>query len=39
MVDFLDWLNSFAASEGIKFTITMTADMETLGDEIKKYVM
>ena len=39
VVDFLDWLNSFAASEGIKFTITMTADMETLGDEIKKYVM
>ena len=25
VVDFLDWLSSFAESEGIKFTITMTA--------------
>ena len=39
VVHFLDWLTSFAASEGIKFTITLPADMETLGDEIKKYVM
>ena len=39
VVDFLDWLSSFAESEGIKFTITMTADPETVGDEIKKYAM
>ena len=38
-VDFLNWLNSFAENEGIRFTITMTADPETLGEEIKKYVM
>lgn len=39
VVDFLNWLDSFADSEGIKFTITMTADPETLGEEIKKYMM
>ena len=39
VVDFLDWLDSFAASEGIKFTITMTADPDKLGENIKKYMM
>ena len=39
VVDFLDWLSSFAESEGIKFTITMTADPGTVGDEIQKYAM
>ena len=39
VVDFLNWLDSFAASEGIKFTITMTADPETLGEDIRKYMM
>ena len=39
VVDFLDWLDSFAANEGIKFTITMTADPQTLGENIKKYMM
>ena len=38
-VDFLNWLNSFAEAEGIRFTITMTADPDSLGEEIKKYVM
>ena len=31
-------VDSFAANEGIKFTITMTADPETLGADIKKYM-
>ena len=39
VVDLLDWFSSFAESEGIKFTITMTADPETVGEEIKKYAM
>lgn len=39
VLDFLDWLSSFAESEGIKFTITMTADPETVSPEIKKYAM
>ena len=38
-VDFLNWLNSFAENEGIRFTRPMTADPETLGEEIKNYVM
>ena len=38
VIDFLNWLNSFAESEGIQFTITMTADIETLGPEIRKYI-
>ena len=38
-VEFLDWLASFAESEGIRFTITMTADLGSLGAEIRKYVM
>ena len=39
VLDFLDWLSSFAETEGIKFTITMTADPETVSPEIKKYAM
>ena len=38
VIDFLNWLNSFAESEGIQFTITMTADIETLGPENRKYI-
>ena len=38
-VEFLNWLNGFAKSEGIKFTITMTADPDALGDDIKKFVV
>ncbi len=37
-VAFLDWLASFAETEGIRFTITMTADPDTLGEDIKKYM-
>lgn len=39
VVDFLNWLESFADTEGIKFTITMTADPDDIGEEIKKYMM
>ena len=38
-VEFLNWIASFAESEGISFTITMTADINTLGEDIKKYVV
>ena len=39
VVDFLNFLSGFAEKENIKFTITMTADPDNLGEEIKKYVM
>ena len=38
VVEFLGWLDNFAASEGVRFTITMTADPSVLSDEIKKYI-
>ena len=34
----LDWVSEFANKEGVRFTITMTADPETLPPEIKKYL-
>ena len=36
---FLDWLDAFSERNRIKFTITMTADPETVSPEIKKYAM
>ena len=39
VVDFLNFLSGFAEKENIKFTITMTADPDNLGEEIRKYVM
>ena len=39
VVDFLNFLSSFAEKENIRFTITMTADPDNLGEEIRKYVM
>jgi hypothetical protein len=38
VVDFLDWLSKFAEKEGIRFTVTMTADPAQVGDGIKKYM-
>ncbi len=35
---FIGWLNSFAEREGIRFTITMTADPATIGEGIRKYM-
>ena len=35
---FLDWVSEFAKEEKVRFTITMTADPETLPVEIKKYL-
>ena len=35
--EFLDWLNAFGESNGIKFTITISADAELASDGVKKY--
>ena len=32
-----DWLNAFGEKQGIKFTITISADAETACDGIKQY--
>ena len=34
---FLDWLNSFSEKNGIKFTVTISADEELAPEGIKKY--
>ena len=34
---FLDWLEKFSEKNGIKFTVTITADEVTATDGIKKY--
>ena len=33
----LDWLEEFSAKEGVKFTVSATADEATVGENIKKY--
>lgn len=35
--DFLDWLEAFSVRENIKFTLTLSAPIETATDRIKKY--
>lgn len=35
--DFLDWLNAFSEKEGIQFTLTLSAPVESATDRIKKY--
>ena len=35
--DFLDWLNTFGEKNGIKFTVTISADASLATDGIKKY--
>ncbi|NCB63268.1 MAG: hypothetical protein EOM52_06575 [Clostridia bacterium] len=34
---FLDWLNNFGESNGIKFTVTISADASLATDGVKKY--
>lgn len=34
---FLDWLNKFGESNGIKFTVTISADSSLATDDMKKY--
>lgn len=38
LVDLLDELNAFGECEGIKFTISATADPETVGERFQKYL-
>jgi hypothetical protein len=35
--EFLDWLNNFSEKHGIKFTVTISAEVETATDGIRKY--
>lgn len=35
--DFLDWLEAFSVKEGVKFTLTLSAPIETATERIKKY--
>ncbi len=35
--EFLDWLNAFGETNGIKFTVTVSADAELASDGVKKY--
>ena len=35
--DFLDWLNGFSEKHGIKFTVTISADVAAATDGIRKY--
>lgn len=35
---FLDWLEKFSDNEGVKFTITISADAQLASDGIKKYL-
>ena len=37
IAELLDELNAFGEKENIKFTITATAELDTVGDNIKKY--
>ena len=34
---FLDWLNDFGEKNGIKFTVTISADTALASDGVKKY--
>ena len=35
--EFLDWLNNFGEDNGIKFTVTISADSSLASDGVKKY--
>jgi hypothetical protein len=35
--EFLDWLNAFSEANGIKFTVTISADAELATDGVRKY--
>ena len=34
---FLDWMESFSEKNGVKFTVTISADASLASDEMKKY--
>ncbi len=36
--EFLDWMDRFSTANGLKFTITISADAESMTDGIKKYL-
>ena len=36
---FMDWLDAFSAKENIEFTISVSADAESVPEEIKKYII
>lgn len=36
--EFLDWVDRFSDKNGLKFTITISADVESATDGIKKYL-
>ena len=36
--EFLDWLNSFSEKNNIKFTVTISGDVETATDGMRKYL-
>ena len=36
--EFLDWVDRFSDTNGLKFTITISADPETASDGVKKYL-
>ncbi len=36
--DFLDWADRFSTANNLKFTITISADAESMTDGIKKYL-
>ena len=35
--DFLDWLNAFSEKEGIQFTLTLSAPVESATERIRQY--
>lgn len=36
---FLAWLSAFSDRQNVNFTITMTADPDAVGDDLKKYLL
>ena len=37
--EFLGWLDAFSAKENIEFIISATLDPETVGEDVKKYMI
>lgn len=37
--EFLSWLGAFSAKENIEFVISATLDPETVGEDVKKYMI
>ena len=38
LVEFVDWLAAFSEKESITFTVSVSADPDKYGDDIKKYL-